>query len=68
MEENMAKLKFPRTLYKRDENGTQDFTNAKHRHIMYDSVIVHNEEEMDEAEDMGYIDSFHDALFGIEDF
>jgi hypothetical protein len=56
--------KYPRTLYKRSENGKFDFTNKKHRHIKYDSLVVESEEEHRVAEqEMGYIDSFEGALF-----
>ena len=60
----MAKSqRFPRTLYKKSENGKLSFTNKKHRDIRYDSLIVEDEKEQEAAEEMGYIDSFEDALF-----
>lgn len=58
----MAKSKYPRTLYKADPNGTQRLTTGGVSYY-YDSLVVNNEAEQDTAEDMGYIDSFHDALF-----
>ena len=63
----MPNCDFPRTLYKRDKNGTQDFTNKFVQHIMYNSLVVNNKEERDVAEGMGYIDNYHDAIFGIPD-
>lgn len=64
----MAKplLKFPRTLYRGDEDGTgtQTFTSKK-KSYKYSSLVVNNGEEYDEALLMGYLDSYHDAVFGI---
>lgn len=57
-------MKYPRTLYKKSKDGALDFTNKKHRHVMYDSLIVENEEELSAAQEMGYVDDFTDALFG----
>ena len=57
-------MKYPRTLYKKSKDGALDFTNKEHRHVMYDSLVVENEEELEAAKEMGYVDDFHDALFG----
>ena len=57
-------MEYPRTLYKRSEEGTLDFTNKKHRHIKYDSLVVEDEKELKAAVEMGYVDGFEDALFG----
>jgi len=56
-------MEYPRTLYKRSEEGTLDFTNKKHRHIKYDSLVVEDEKELKAAVEMGYVDGFEDALF-----
>lgn len=58
------KSRYPRTVYRKDENGTLSFTNKTHRSLRYDSLNVNNEEELAEAEKMGYVDNFSDALFG----
>jgi hypothetical protein len=55
--------KYPRTLYK--SPGTQVLVSKRVRYT-YDSLIVNNETEQDAAEEMGYIDSFHDAIFPPE--
>ena len=55
--------KYPRTLYKRDEEGKLSFTNKKHRDVKYNSVIVNDEEELKEAvNSLGYIDKFSSIL------
>lgn len=57
----MAKIpKYPRTLYK--SPGTQKFV-TKGVHYTYDSLVVNDDNEFDTALDMGYIDSFSDAIF-----
>lgn len=58
-----AKTKYPRTLYKKSETGKMSFTNKKHRGVRYDTLIVESDEEKEEAINMGYVDSFEDALF-----
>lgn len=55
---------FPRTLYKSNPEGTQVLASAGKRY-RYDSLVVNNDTELGVAEEMGYIDDFHDALFGI---
>jgi len=55
----MAKVKYPRTLYK--SPGTQKLVSNKVEYT-YDSLVVNNEKEQDAGEDMGYIDSFEDAI------
>lgn len=59
------KERYPRTLYRKDENGNLSFTNKTHRNLRYDSLVVNDEKERDEAEKMGYVDNFSDALFGV---
>lgn len=58
-------IAFPRTLYKGHEKGTLEmvFHGTIHR---YDSLLVDDMEELEAGEEMGYIDSYHDAIFGIE--
>lgn len=59
----MAKTsKYPRTLYRSGPDGTRYLKTAGVTYY-YDSVIVNDESEQDAAEEMGYIDSFKDALF-----
>ena len=57
--------KFPRTIYKGHEDGTlyMVFKGVKH---FYDELLVNDMEELEAGEEMGYIDSYHDAIFGIE--
>lgn len=55
----MSSSKYPRTLYK--SPGTQVLVSAKVKYT-YDSLVVNNEKEQDTALDMGYIDSFEDAI------
>lgn len=63
----MAKnQRFPRTLFKRSENGKLSFTNKTHRDVRYDTLIVEDDKEQQAAEEMGYIDGFEDALFHVE--
>lgn len=65
-----SKLDFPRTVYRKSENGKFSFTNKFHRDIKYDSMIVNNKEEYDiavsDSPNMGYIDDFEGALFPEE--
>jgi hypothetical protein len=57
----MAKgIKFPRSLYK--SPGTRKLV-SKRVTTTYDKLVVRNEKEYNAAMEMGYIDSFHDALF-----
>lgn len=64
----MAKVKFPRTVYRKSANGKYSFSNKQIRDARYDSLIVENQNEYDmalsDAESMGYVDSFHEAVFG----
>lgn len=55
--------RYPRTLYRKDDDGAFRFANKKHR-INYDSLLVENQDEQDEAERAGWVDGFSDALFG----
>ena len=57
----MMATRFPRTLYRQDADGAFKFRGG----IRYNSLVVYNAEELDAAEEMGYIDSFHDCIFGI---
>ena len=59
----MSETKYPRTLYKGHDAGTQKFVTNRTAYF-YDSLLVNNEEEQKAAEEMGYVDSFHNALFG----
>jgi hypothetical protein len=60
----MAKSKYPRTLFRKDKDGKLSFTNKTYRDVRYDSLLVYNAEEQTEAEKMGYIDNFADAIVG----
>ena len=59
--------RYPRTLYKKSENGAFTFTTRVKKvktSVKYDTLIVENAEEQKEAEmELGYIDNFQDALF-----
>lgn len=56
----MKSSKYPRTLYK--SPGTQTLVSNRVKYT-YDSLIVNDEKEQETAEEMGYIDSFYDAIF-----
>ena len=58
-----SSLRFPRTLYRRDDDN--GFFKFKNDGIRYDSLLVNDEEELEAGEEIGYIDSYHDAIFGI---
>ena len=68
----MAKSKdFPRTLYKkadRDDSTAMRWgrwkTGSPKEGGSYHSLIVNDQTEMDTAIEMGYLDSFDQALFG----
>lgn len=68
----MAKSKeFPRYLYKkadRDDDSAKKWgkwkTGSPKQGGAYHSLIVNNQEEFDAALEMGYVDSFEQALFG----
>jgi hypothetical protein len=62
----MSSKQFPRTLYRADEDGTLEmvYKGVIHR---YDSLLVNDMRELEAGEEMGYIDSYHDAIFGIDD-
>lgn len=53
--------KFPRTLYKK--GGKLVWGHG----VQYSSETVENEEEMKAAISAGYMDDFHEALFGKEE-
>lgn len=59
----MAKLEFPRHLYK--GNGSIEWNYG----LSYDRIYVKNKKEYDNAIEKGFIDDFDEALFGdpIED-
>jgi len=64
----MAKnQRYPRTLFKRSENGKRSFTNKTNRDMRYDELIVEDEKEQKAAEEMGYIDGFSDSLFHVKE-
>lgn len=60
----MSAPRYPRTLYKSPGNLKWA---AKGIRKTYDSLIVDNEKEHAAAEELGYIDSFQDALFPPEE-
>ncbi len=58
-------IQFPLFLYKGHENGTLEM--VFHGKIYrYDSLLVNDMKELEAGEELGYIDSYHDAIFGIE--
>ena len=58
--------RFPRTIYKGHADGTlyMVFKGVKH---YYDELVVNDTVELEAGEEMGYIDSYHDAIFGIDE-
>ena len=58
--------RFPRTIYKGHADGTlyMVFKGIKH---YYDELVVNDAVELEAGEEMGYIDSYHDAIFGIDE-
>ena len=55
--------KLPRNLYKKGGPMTLPTGGEVHK---YSTVLVKTEEELEVALSSGYIDSFHDAVFGVE--
>jgi len=58
--------RFPRTIYKGHADGTLCMVSKGIKHY-YDELVVNDIVELEAGEKMGYIDSYHDAIFGIDE-
>lgn len=61
-----TKKDFPRTLYRRAEDGKYKFTSSGVA-VRYDSLLVNNQKELETGVEMGYIDDFAEALYGDQE-